>query len=73
MEDLNNELHMLHNWFCTYYLEHEPKYRRFIDLDKLCDDGSNPKDKLMELQLEAEVKRKRIQELEVLIEKSANK
>lgn len=50
-------------WFNTYYTEHEQKYRRLHSLNALCDDGSKPYDKLLELYKEAEEKRKQIQEL----------
>lgn len=50
-------------WFNTYYTEHEQKYRRLHSLNLLCDDGSKPYDKLLELYKEAEEKRKQIQEL----------
>ena len=50
-------------WFNTYYTEHEQKYRRLHSLNVLCDDGSKPYDKLLELYKEAEEKRKQIQEL----------
>ena len=49
--------------FNTYYTEHEQKYRRLHSLNALCDDGSKPYDKLLELYKEAEEKRKQIQEL----------
>lgn len=54
-------------WFNIYYRNHEEEYRRLISLEINCDDGSNPKDKLKELYQEAEIKRKKIQELEKLI------
>lgn len=55
------------NWFEGYYSQHEQKYRRFIDLGIMCDDGSDPIEKLKALQLEAEEKRKKIQNFENLL------
>ena len=54
-------------WFDVDYARLEQKYRRLNDLNKKCDDGSLPYDKLINLYNEAEIKRHRIQELEKLI------
>lgn len=58
------ELNAVRDWFDDYYAQHEQKYRRFIDLGINCDDGSDPREKLKTLHLEAEEKRKKIQDLE---------
>lgn len=60
------EIYELKDWFTHYYTEHEQKYNRLIALEKLCDDGSNPQTKLLALYNEAETKRARIQELELI-------
>lgn len=54
-------------WFSDFYTKHEQKYRRLYTLNKNDDDGVSGYDKLIQLYNEAENKRKRIQELEVLI------
>ena len=61
------EIDELKDWFANYYEYHEQKYRRLYALKLYCDDGSHPYDKLLALYDEAEHKRRRIQELEVLI------
>ena len=63
----NNEINKLKLWFNTYYTEHEQKYRRLHSLGKLTDEGKDPYNELINLYNEAEIKRARIQELEVLI------
>lgn len=63
----NDEINKLIMWFETEYKKNEQKYRRLNTLNLLCDDGTRPYDKLIDLYNEAETKRKRIQELEVLI------
>lgn len=69
-EDLSNqnELYELRIWFDTYYSQHCEKYQRLIRLNKFTDDGALPKDALLALDYEAERKRKRIQELEKIVE-----
>lgn len=62
-----NEKQELEYWFDIYYSQHEQKYNRLIRKNLLCDDGSDPKNMLDKLDDEAEIKRKRIQELEKLI------
>lgn len=54
----------LKHWFDTEYTKLEQKYRRLRTLNKLCDDGSNPESKLLELYNLAEQKRLEIQRLE---------
>lgn len=66
-EQINMEIWQLTTWFDTYYAQHEQKYNRLIALDRLTDNGENPHDKLIELYETAETNRKRIQELESLI------
>ena len=66
-ETQKNELNNLKQWFNNIYQYQEQKYRRLHTLQQLCDNGASPYDMLIELYKEAEVKRKRIQELEVLI------
>lgn len=63
-QKLFDEMLELNNWFDGYYAVHEQKYRRLIALNKLDDDGANAADKLTALYEEAEIKRRRIQELE---------
>lgn len=65
--NLQIELTNLITWFDTYYTIHEQKYRRLYTLNKNDDDGISGYDKLIQLYNEAEIKRKRIKELEVLI------
>lgn len=62
-----NELNQLKQWFDIEYMRAEQKYRRLHTLQLLCDNGTTPYDMLIWLYKEAEVKRKRIQELEGLI------
>lgn len=65
--NLRDEYLDLLAWFDIKYTQKEQKYRRLYTLKQQCDDGSSPYDKLMELYKEAEIKRKRIQEIEGLI------
>lgn len=65
---LLNELYELRIWFDNYYSQHSEKYLRLMRLNKFTDDGTLPKDALMALDYEAERKRKRIQELEKIVE-----
>ena len=67
-EKLQNEMNELKSWFNTYYTEHEQKYRRLNTLKQLTDELEDPYNKLVELYQEAEIKRKRIQEIEVLLQ-----
>lgn len=55
-------------WFKEYYTIHEQKYRRLNTLKQLTDELEDPYNKLVELYQEAEIKRKRIQEIEVLLQ-----
>ena len=50
-------------WFHTEYTKLEQKYRRLKALNILCDDGSNPEIKLLELYNMAEEKRLEIKRL----------
>lgn len=67
-DNLQNEINELKIWFNTYYTEHEQKYRRLNTLKQLTDELEDPYNKLVELYQEAERKRKRIQEIEVLLQ-----
>lgn len=67
-EKLQIEMNELKNWFNTYYTEHEQKYRRLNTLKQLTDELEDPYNKLVELYQIAEIKRKRIQEIEVLLQ-----
>lgn len=67
-EILQNEICDIKYWFNTYYTEHEQKYRRLNTLKQLTDELEDPYNKLVELYQEAEIKRKRIQEIEVLLQ-----
>lgn len=51
-------------WFNIEYTKLEQKYRRLRTLNKPCDDGSNPEEKLLELYNNAEAYRLEIQRLE---------
>jgi len=66
-ETLKQKMSQLKSWFDTYYTQHEQKYNRLIALERECDDGSDPADKLIELYQEAERNRKKIQELEKML------
>ena len=65
------ELLELKYWYDNYYTQHEQKYRRLHSLGKLTDEGKDPYNELINLYNEAEIKRARIQELEVLINDSS--
>ena len=67
-EKLQIEMNELKSWFNTYYTEHEQKYRRLNTLKQLTDELEDPYNKLVELYQQAEIKRKRIQEIEVLLQ-----
>lgn len=68
IHDANEEIDTLKNWFETEYSHKQEKLLRLIRLNKFTDDGTLPKDALMALDYEAERKRKRIQELEKIVE-----
>lgn len=68
----NNEIQDLKEWFEKYYSQHEQKYNRLIALERECDDGSDPADKLIELYKQAESYRKRIQNLEEMLKENEN-
>lgn len=61
---LVNELIELIGWFDGYYTIHEQKYRRLSALNVPDDDGQDVVDKLQMLYQEAEIKRKRVQEIQ---------
>lgn len=65
------EINNLKGWYDNYYTQHEQKYRRLHSLGKLTDEGKDPYNELINLYNEAEIKRARIQELEVLINDSS--
>lgn len=67
-DKLQNEINELKIWFNTYYTEHEQKYRRLNTLKQLTDELEDPYNKLVQLYQEAERKRKRIQEIEVVLQ-----
>lgn len=66
-ELMENEMADLKYWFNNYYTIQEQKLRRLETLNILTDNGEIPHDALLNLYNEAETKRSRIQELEVLI------
>lgn len=68
LECRRTELNELKQWFNDFYTYKEQKYRRLITLEKT-EDGLNPKELLIQLYKEAEEKRKRIQDLESILEK----
>lgn len=61
--------YVLKQWFDTIYAYQEQKFRRLMALNKTDDDGVSAAEKLNALYLEAEEKRKQIQELEKEIKK----
>lgn len=61
------EIEELKSWFDNDYTYKEQKYRRLIALGKTDDDGIDAQTKLSGLYQEAETKRARIQELELLL------
>lgn len=67
----NEEYIKLTQWYDNYYTQHEQKYRRLHSLGKLTDEGKDPYNELINLYSEAEIKRARIQELEILINDSS--
>ena len=66
-QEKETELGLLKYWFNTFYSEHEQKFRRLYSLNVKCDDGADPYEQLVLLYKEAEIKRKRIKELENLL------
>lgn len=67
-ELLSKEYNELRMWFNNTYSYQEQKYRRLITLNKLDDDGIDANEKLIALYDEAEEKRKRIQNLEAILD-----
>lgn len=66
-QELMQEKTDLEKWFELEYTKYEQKFRRLRTLNLPCDNGANPYDELIKLYNDAEIKRKRIQELELLI------
>ena len=66
---LELELTECKKWFDEVYNYKEQKYRRLQVLGLKDDDGNNVEQKLIELYNQAETYRKRIQELELLLDK----
>lgn len=67
LNDARIEYYTLTRWLDVDYARHDQKYNRLITLNLLDDDGTDPRDKLYNLYLEAETKRKRVQYLEELL------
>ena len=65
------EINNLKGWYENYYSQQEQKLRRLHTLGKLTDEGKDPYNDLISLYNEAEIKRARIHELEVLINDSS--
>ena len=63
-ETPEEKIYRLKDWFNTYYTVQEQKLRRLHTLQLLCDDGTSPYYKLIDLYNLAEKHRKEIQELE---------
>lgn len=63
-EEIEMNIWQLQTWFDTYYAQHEQKLRRLIALGKKTDEGADANIELTKLYVEAEEKRKKIQELE---------
>lgn len=61
------EIEKLKDWFNDEYTFKDQKYRRLISLGILDDDGVSADIKLTQLYTEAEINRRKIQELETLI------
>lgn len=66
-EETLMQIQELKTWFETYYSQHIQKYNRLIALNKLTDEGTDPQEERLKLYETAEITRKRIQELESLI------
>lgn len=64
IDNINIEIEELKFWFDSFYARNEQKYRRLIALNLLDDDGNSPQEKLQQLFIQAEIKRKQIQTLE---------
>lgn len=67
-ELLYKEYNELRMWFNVTYSYKEQKFSRLIALNKPDDDGIDADDKLIALYNEAEEKRKRIQNLEAILD-----
>ena len=68
-EKYAQEISELKEWFNTTYTIQEQKLNRLSRLNQLTDDGVAPAEKLLELDKQAELNRKRIQQLEDLLKK----
>ena len=66
IDDLTNQMVRKRNWFNSYYMEHEQKFRRFLALR--IGDSEEVKTELLALYNEAETTRHEIQEIEEQIE-----
>lgn len=64
IEEKRNELSYITTWFDIDYTRKEQKLRRLIALGKKTDEGADANIELTKLYVEAEEKRKKIQELE---------
>ena len=67
-EKAEEEHKTLKKWFDVEYARLEQKFRRLHTLGKTTDSGKNAYDELVDLYNTAEINRKRIQELEALID-----
>lgn len=65
--ELQEEYNTLVEWFNTDYTKDEQKLRRLYTMQKLTDNNTNPYDELLLLYEQAESKRRRIQEIEGLL------
>lgn len=64
IDEIRDELSALTSWFDVDYTRKEQKYNRLIALGKKTDEGADANIELVKLYVEAEEKRKKIQELE---------
>lgn len=65
--ELQEEYNTLVEWFNNDYTKQEQKLRRLYTMQKLTDNNTNPYDDLLLLYNKAETNRRRIQEIEGLI------
>lgn len=68
IDTYEDEIVKIKNWFDTIYTQKEQKFRRLRTLNLMCDNGADPYSELMSLYQDAEIKRKRIQEIEKILE-----
>jgi hypothetical protein len=64
IDEIRDKLSELSTWFDVEYARKEQKLRRLIALGKKTDEGADANIELTKLYVEAEEKRKKIQELE---------